>query len=297
MLFRPRRFPGVAIGIGLALTALLLAVLLALRITVSPISPLSFAAALVCVILVGVAGLFLFWSVGLWTLSYRLDRNRLAIFWLGNRYDVPLGRIERLIIGPAGLTSLSVAGTTWLGCQVGRLQHPELGPVLCFAGARSPSDLIYVVTSGPTYALSVPNQERFLQEVQRRKAMGPTHPVYPGVLPSPLTTWPLLSDRNIWLLFGFCVALNITLFAFLALRYADLPHFVSLRFTFSGQPAQMRVKDAIFILPWFALGALFVNSLLAGLLHTRERAAAYLSLVAAGFLQLLFWAAAMRIVV
>lgn len=296
MLFRPRRYPGVVVGIGLAFLALLLAFLLALRITVAPVSPLSFAAALVCVTLVGVAGLFLFWSFGLWTLSYRLDRNRLAIFWLGSRYDVPLGRIEQLIKGPAGLKSLSVSGATWLGFQVGRLRHPELGSVLCFAGGRSPSDLIYVVTSGPTYALSVPNQERFLQEVQRRQAMGPTHQVFPGVLPSPVTTWPLWADRNMWLLFAFCVVLNIALFAFLALRYADLPHFISLHFTFSGQPAQMRVKDSIFILPWFALGALFVNSLLASLLHTRERAAAYLSLVAAGFLQLLFWAAAMRIV-
>jgi hypothetical protein len=58
----------------------------------------------------------------------------------------------------------------------------------------------------------------------------------------------------------------------------------------------MRVKDAIFILPWFAIGVLFVNGLLAGLLHARERAAAYLSVVAAAFLQLLFWAAALRVV-
>ena len=296
MLFYPRRFPGVFIGVGLALGALSLALLLALRIMIAPISFFTFVAALVCVLLVCIAGLFLFWSFGLWTLSYRLDRNRLAIFWLGSRYDIPLGRIERLVPGPAGVKTLSVRGTNWLGCQVGRLQHPELGSVLCFAGARSPSDLIYVVTAGPTYALSVPNQERFLQEVQKRQAMGPTHEVFPGVRPSPIMTWALWSDRNLWLLVAVCLLINVALFAFLFVRYAGLPHFVSLHFTFSGQPAQMRVKDAIFILPWFALGALFVNSLLAGLLHNRERAAAYLSLVAAAFLQLLFWAAALRVV-
>jgi hypothetical protein len=138
MVFRPHRFPGVAIGTALGLGALFLACLLALRIAISPTSLVSFAAALVCIVLLCVAGLFLFWSFGLWTLSYRLDRNRLAIFWLGSRYDPPLGRIERLVTGPAGVTALSVNGTSWLGCQVGRLQHAELGPVLCFAAALSP---------------------------------------------------------------------------------------------------------------------------------------------------------------
>ena len=296
MVFHPRRFPGLAIGLGLALGALLLALLLILRVSVAPISLVSFLAALLCATLVAAAGLLLLWSFGLWTLSYRLDRNRLAIFWLGSRYDVPLGRIERLVPGPAGLRSLSIEGASWPGCQVGRLQHPELGAVLCFAGARSPSDLLYVVTAGPTFAVSVPNPERFLQEVQRRQAMGPTHEVFPGVRPNPLTTWSLWSDRNLWLMLGAGLSLNLALFAFLVWRYAGLPHFVPLHFTFGGQPSQMRIKDAIFLLPWLALGALALNSVLAGLLHARERAAAYLALVAAAFLQLLFWAAALRVV-
>jgi hypothetical protein len=273
-----------------------LALLLALRISVAPISLLSFVAAIVSVLLACVAGLFLFWSFGLWTLSYRLDRNRLAIFWLGSRYDIPLGRIERLMTGPAGVKRLSVLGASWFGCQVGRLEHPELGSVLCFAGARSPAELIYVVTAGPTYAISVPNSERFLQEVQRRQTMGPTHEVFPGVRPSPIMTWALWSDRNLWLLVTVCLILNVTLFAFLFARYASLPHFVSLHFTFAGQPAQMRVKDAVFVLPWVALAALFANGILAGIIHNRERAAAYLSLIAAAFLQILFWAAALRVV-
>src|SRR5688572_10373805 len=126
MLFHPSRFPGVLVGVGTGLVALLLALLLALRITVEPISLYSFAAALVAALLACVAVIFLFWSFGLWTLTYRLDRNRLAIFWLGSRYDIPLGRIERMITGPAEVKTLSVRGASWLGCQVGRFQHPEL---------------------------------------------------------------------------------------------------------------------------------------------------------------------------
>src|SRR3989337_3437396 len=108
MVFHPRRVPGLGIGLGLALGALLLALLLILRVSVAPISLVSFLAALLCATLVAAAGLLLLWSFGLWTLSYRLDRNRLAIFWLGSRYDVPLGRIERPVPGAAGLRGFAV---------------------------------------------------------------------------------------------------------------------------------------------------------------------------------------------
>src|SRR3972149_104175 len=107
MVFHPRRFPGLAIGLGLALGALLLALLLILRVSVAPISLVSFLAALLCATLVAAAGLLLLWSFGLWTLSYRLDRNRLAIFWLGSRYDVPPRRIQRL--GPGAVPAGSAA--------------------------------------------------------------------------------------------------------------------------------------------------------------------------------------------
>ncbi|MEE8421677.1 MAG: PH domain-containing protein, partial [Dehalococcoidia bacterium] len=236
--------------------------------------------------------LFAYWTYGLATLSYALDRNGLVIAWGPTRQVIPLGAIERLV--PA--TSIGVprvAGVTWWGHHVGRAHIDRIGDVLFYSTHQSPGQVLYVMTNERNYAISVEDPASFAQEIQVRQELGPTAEVTHHVERSGAAAQPFWDDRLGIALVLLAILAGAAVWAQVALLYADLPPTLELHFPPTEATPIVTVvsRDAILELPRVASIMLAINLVLGIALHAWERVAGYVLFLAAIVVQAAFIAA------
>ena len=94
----------------------------------------------------------------------------------------------------------------------------------------------------------------------------------------------------------FALALNLALWAFLAIRYEGLGDLLPLHFDAKGFPDRIESKSGIFGLPLIGLVVLLANAGIALLAPARERAAGLLLAAAAWLVEVLLWFAALNII-
>jgi hypothetical protein len=170
-----------------------------------------------------------------------------------------------------------------------------IGEVLFYSCHRSPWELIYIVTSPGSYAISPENSVRFTSELQRLQRSSEAAAAEEGPRPraehSLVASYPFWLDRYGQALALVAVLANVALFGFIFAVYPGLADHLNLAFPPLGQ-AEFRPKREVLQIPATAL-ALLAVSLAAGLaVHKWERAASYLLLAGAILLQGLFWVAA-----
>jgi len=241
---------------------------------------------LIAAIAVMIAALFAYWTYALSTLWYALDRNGLVIHWGMMSQVVPLGAIERLVPG----TSVGVnrvGGVSWLGYHVGRADIERIGEVLFYSTHQSPDQVLYVMTSERTYAISVEDPAAFAREIQVRQDLGTTTDTTHHVereLPALQGFW---ADRTGMILAGGAILLGALAWVVVGAQYGSLPETFELYFPPSSTSPLVELvgRSAVLELPRTASLLLVVNLVLGIALYTWERAAAYTLFVAGAGLQ------------
>jgi hypothetical protein len=226
-------------------------------------------------------------------MSYALDEKGLSIRWGLIRQFIPLSQIERCVPGREARL-LEIRGVNWWAYHVGRASVPTIGDVLFYSCHHSPWELIYIVTSSGSYAISPENSVRFTMELQRLQH---SQAAAAEEAPRQRAEHPLVATHPFWLdRYGQALALiavlaNVALFGFVFAVYPGLADELNLAFPPLGQ-TDLRPKREVLQIPATAL-ALLAVSLAAGLaVHKWERVASYLLLAGAILLQGLFLVAA-----
>lgn len=289
----PDKGPGLLVGLTASLLTLaLMAVLVALTLT-QPFSWLS---------VLWVAGLTLGLPVLIW-LGYRtaalagarymLTEGAMVVDWGARHETIPWGQIQAAQSGLILGAPLRPAGLHWPGCYAGLTEHPELGRVEVLAHTLDPNALALVAYPEGWLALSPKEPAAFVEAVNARRAE-PAPPVEPESIWPVWWLWEIGRDRVAQTLMALSLAGWLSLLAYLAVIFPQLPPEIALRFGADGLPDRFGPPTGLLILPLIgALTSLF-NSALGAFFHfdPERRPAAYLLWGAAVFVQALVWLAA-----
>jgi hypothetical protein len=293
VIHRPNRLIGTATGAAIVALALILAALLMAFASPWAISAAKFLAFGVAFLLLALAAVFAYWTYACSTMMYALDEKGLSIRWGLIRQFIPLNLIERCVPGREARFP-EIRGVNWLGYHVGRASVVGIGEVLFYSSHQSPWEVIYIVTSSRSYAISPENSIRFtmeLQRLQRAQAAAAEEGPRPRAEHPLVAVYPFWLDRYGQALALVAVLANVALFGFVFAVYPGLADHLNLAFPPLGQ-TDLRPKREVLQIPATAL-ALLAVSLAAGLaVHKWERAASYLLLGGAILLQGLFLVAA-----
>jgi hypothetical protein len=231
-------------------------------------------------------------------LRYTLDRNALIIHWGGLRQVVPLARVREAVAVadlPAPQRPRRPRGPRWPGLWVGAARGGADQPVLAYATAP-PGGQVLVITPTVAYAVSPAPPADLLAELARRQALGPTQDPPQGTEAAAWATHPLLHDRLAVGLLLLGLVLNLALWGYLAVMVARLPDLFPLHWNTQGEADLIGHAEEVLRLPIIALGLWLADAGLAALLHRRERLAALFLYSGGVGGQIVFWAAALTIV-
>jgi hypothetical protein len=289
--FRPPRALGVIVGAGLAAWAFLAAVL-SLNIAIgSPVELKTFIAWIVAAIALGLAALFVSWAYGVYTMSYLVDPEAVTIRWGFRRIVVPNSTIQRMVPGRT-LDVAQVKGLNWWGCHVGVADVKRVGFTLFYSTHSAADALLYLVTTGEAYALTVLDQAAFAEEVQSRAALEPVDDLIQRTRSSGLGAIPFWRDRVATVGFAISALLCAVLGIFVFARYPGLPAVVELSFPELGGVIRVGDKSELLRIAYVGAGILAVNGVVGVLLHARERVAGLWLIAGSGLLQVVLLAAA-----
>ncbi len=290
MEWRTDKQAGTLFGIAILIALLIFDAGVFLYLRSRPIDVLTFFGGLASVLSLAAMAVVIYWLYGLRRSGYALDRNQLTIFWGATRHVVPTHLIEQVVPGENVSGSIRFRGGRWPGLWIGSGDVPEIG--LTLFNATTPLDRqLLVITPVAAYAISPIDREGFVEAFETRKAMGPTQDVLQESTRPAFFDWPLWTDRLAHGLSLGAAILCAALFAYLCLRYPELPKRIPLHFDAAGAPDRTGAPNDVFILPAIGLLALGVNLLVGLPVYLRERVAGYLLAGGAILVQTLLWIA------
>jgi hypothetical protein len=290
MLFIPPRRWGLLVGALLILITLLLDAFWVWQIIRWPITFLSFVQSALVILSLPWLGLLIYWLYGLATLRYHLDRNRLYIRWGVEKRVIPLPEIGRVTLGGRLVSPLQYRGAWWPGYRAGRGNVRAVGQTAFYA-TTSLDRMLFLETPASIAAISPPDPEIFLQELERRREIGPTRQLEPSTRRPAFFRWAFWKDRVALGLLGLGALTLAALFGRLCWGYASLPQRLALHFDAQGQVDRIGRRSDLFALPIVGLIVLAVNLVLGLLLYRRERTGAYLLWGSAIAVHALLWLA------
>lgn len=289
--FRPPRALGVIVGGALTAWPFILA-FLCLRLALgATVEFRSFAMFVVSGVLVLVGVAFANWTHALSTLTYSINRDTLLIRWGFRRVIVPIDTIQRMIPGRT-LDEAKIDGLNWWGCHVGHADVKRVGHTLYYSTHSSPDELLFVVTTDESYALTVLDQAAFAEAIQARAALGSVdHPIQRSSATG-IAAIPFWRDRVAVIAAASGAASCVLLAGFVYWQYPDLPNVIQLSFPALGGVVRVGDKSELVHIAYLGAGILAVNTVLGIALHTRERAAGLWLFASSGLLQFVLLAAA-----
>jgi Bacterial PH domain len=283
------------IGLVIALDAWLLNLLINSSIRAQQINFLSFLMAIVVLCSIPLLVLLIYHVLSCLTLHYRIDRNAMVVQWLGTQELIPIGDIQRIVMGQQlDGTIEQRRGIHWPGYERGEGLLPGVGYTR-FLATRPLAEQVLLVVPGQAYGISPRDPERFVQAFDARRALGPNRLVEADVCRARWLTWPLWTDHTAWVLLGVALLINLGLFAYLSARFPSLDYQLPLHFTNQGLADRIGTKMELFALPIIGLVILGTNALVGLICYRWERAASYLLWGAAAAVQTLFWLAVFSI--
>jgi len=281
MEFKPHRAIGSLVGGGFAAWCFVLAVALVARGLTQDISLGIISLYIVATLFFLLGLLFAYWTYSLGTLRYVLDRNALTIIWGDIRQLVPMSQIERLVPGRE-LPNPHVAGVSWMGHHVGHAQvEGGIGDTLFYSTHRSPDDLLYIVTGGQSYAVSVEDEVAFAEAVQAQQRLGSLVAVSQSPDRLYLAAQPFWEDRIAQALAFAAAAVFFAMFAFVYQQYPGLSQSIELSFPQLDGVTRVGSKSELLKLPMTGIGLLAINLALGFIAHSWERMVGYVLLLAA----------------
>ncbi len=291
MIVRPPRALGVIVGGFLTAWAALVAFLALGVAWGSPAEWKTFLAWSAAGAAFGLGALFLSWTLSLASLAYELADDALTIRWGLRRVVVPLDSVQRLIPGRT-LEAPSIEGLNWWGCHVGHAEVPRVGYVLFFSTHSSPDELLYVITDGECYGLTVADQAAFAEAVESRRALAPVGEVSHRAVAAGMAAMPFWRDRSALVWAGVLLMAAAGVAGYVFARYPSLPDVVRLGFPDSGGLVRVGPKEELLRIAYLAAGVGVANAVLGALVHARERASGLWLLAGGAMLQGVLAAAA-----
>ena len=290
--FGPPRALGVIVGGALAAWAFVFA-FLCLRLALGSIAEFrSFLAFAVSAVLVLLGLAFANWTYALSTLTYSINRDTLLIRWGFRRVIVPIDTIQRMIPGRT-LDEAKVSGLNWWGCHIGHADVKRVGYTLFYSTHSSPDELLFVVTTEESYALTVLDQAAFAEEIQARAALGPVERQIQRSSATGLAALPFWRDRVALIAVAAGVVCCALLSGFVYWQYPDLPKVIQLSFPALNGVVRVGDKSELLHIVYLGAGILAVNAVLGIAVHARERAAGLWLFASGGALQLVLLAASL----
>lgn len=280
---------------GLGLLAVLVAVEASLlrSIVGAPVDMWLYLRALLFTAVLPLLAFLAYGYYGLANLTYRIERNGIAIRWGAGTDMVPRDEIVE-IVPFAALCKRLTAGIGWPGYRIGDAQVAGAGRVRLYT-TRPPEQSLAIRTRTRTYVISPANVEGFLADYRTRRQLGPIAQwAQERHLPR-LFRLSIWRDRAAGILALPALLLNLGLFGYLTARYASLPLRLVLSYDLQGMGDRIGARSEIFILPAVGLAIVLVNAALAAWLHRRERVLALLLLGNGPLVQALVWLAALRL--
>ena len=284
------------IGVIVGVDGLLLNFLIGTSIREQQVNLITFLMALVVLLSIPILLLAIYYTLGLVTLRYRLDRNGVFVRWFGSEQIIPIRDIQRIIPGgELGGVVVRRRGLRWPGNERGTGQVPGIGRTR-FLASQPLTEQLLLVTPGSAFAISPRDPDGFVKAFEARQDLGPNRLLEREMHRARWLTWPLWTDSTAWTLLGAATVINLGLFGYLAASFPGLDFQLPLHFNRLGEADRIGTKMELFDLPIIGLIILAANVGLGLLLYRRERAGSYLLWGAAAAVQALFWLAAVSIV-
>lgn len=291
VVFRPPRALGVIVGSGIAAWALVFTVLCASLAIDSSAGFKTFLAWVAAAVLLCLAGVFAHWAYCIATLGYAVERDELVISWGFRRTHIPIENIQRMVPGRT-IDPAHIDGLNWWGCHVGISEVPRIGYTLFYSTHRTPDELLYVVTGGEAYALTVIDQAAFAEAVQARAAMGPLDFSIHRAVATGMAALPFWRDRVALAASGLAALACAILTGYVYTSYPGVPNVVQLNYPELGGIVRIGDKSELLRIAQVGAGILVANLVLGIVVHARERAAGLWLLASAGMIQFVLLAAA-----
>lgn len=241
-------------------------------------------------VIVGVAGLALYWAFVAFKLHYHLNRNGLAIRWGLARLLIPFDSISEIVPGSTLETNPSFRGINVAGLRFGWGQSAGYGPLKYFTTAPLAESLL-VVTPQQTYVISPHQPHQFLTAWQARQTIGPTQQWTVSLRRNWPFNYPLMTDTLAWCFFGLGAVACLSLLGYLAITFTDLPRSLPIHFNAFGVPDRIADKSALFTLPLVGAAIFVINATLGGLFYRWEKVAAYILWGSTVAMQIFLWGA------
>lgn len=294
MVFKPNKTLGIVIGLVIVLTIISVDVFLALSALGQAIGPGLFLTLLLLALSLPLLALAIYWLFGLVTLRYAIDRNRLVIGSVTHRQVVPMGAILRIVPGAEIAATERFRGVGWPGYMMGYMALPEHGSLYVHSTEPLQRQLVIITDSG-WYGISPRDPQRFLHSWRDYADLEPTLAVRQGIEYASLIALPIWRDQWFWGTFLLALVVNIILFGLIFISYSGLPDRIALHFDAYGKVDQVASKVGLLVVPSIGALALLANTFLGILLHYREHMAAYLLMGMAVVIQMVLWVAAFGI--
>ena len=288
---QPPRALGVIVGGGFVVWAAVFSALSARVAIGAPAEFKTFLAGLVAVLLALIAVVFANWAYSVWSLAYVIDRDTLTIRWGFREVVIPIDTIQRMVPGRT-LDEAHVQGLNWWGCHVGAADVKRVGYTLFYSTHGSPDELLYVVTTEESYALTVLDQAGFAEKIQARAALGSVDPHVQRSAATGVAAFPFWRDRVAIGAAGISALLCAVLFAYVYASYPALPNVIELSFPALGGVIRVGDKSELLKIAYLGGGVLALNTVLGVVVHARERAAGLWMMVSGGMLQIVLIVAA-----
>lgn len=282
---------GALVGAAISGWCLLVMTVLLWRGAMLEIDIGAFFAYLAATLFFGLALLFAYWTYGCMTMRYHMDRNGLTIRWGDIRQLIPIDRIEAIIPG-RDQPEPKISGVNWLGHHVGHAKVGALGDVMFYATHRSHEELLYVVTMGGTYGITVKDEARFAEDLEGHQRMGHVVSLPQVTERHSIAAMPFWHDTIAQLLaLGSIIACAVTL-GYVFSNYGGLAESIPFAYPSFGGLTRIDDKRELLMIPTTGIGLLAVNLVLGFFMHAWERAVGYLLFVTAIGLQIVLLAAA-----
>lgn len=287
MYYQPPRAMGLLVGAVLTLWGVGIALLLVNAGTVAGVGVWGFLAYLGAAAAAVATGTLAYWTYGLATLSYAVDRNGLVITWGSTRQVIPLQAIERLVPG-AAVGIPRIHGVTWWGHQVGRGTIARVGEVLFYSTHQLPEQVLYVMTTERTYAISVEDPAQFAREVQLRQELGPVAELTHHVERGGTSAVPFWADRDAVATAAAAIVTAVLVWVVVAIRYHALPQTIALHFPAAARTDVITVANrrAVLELPMAATVLLAADLVIGAAVHAWDRVAGYVVIATGAVAQL-----------
>jgi hypothetical protein len=205
---------------------------------------------------------------------------------------IPIETVQRMVPGRT-IDEPGLRGLTWWGCHVGSADVRRIGYTLFYSTHGSPEELLYVVTTDESYALTVLDQAGFAEEIQARAALGPTfEPHLQRSSATGLAALPFWRDRVAIAAAAVSVLAGVALCGYVYSQYPGLPSVIQLNFPSLGGIVRVGDKSELLRIAYLGLAILAANLAVGIGVHARERAAGLWLLASSGMLQVVLLAAA-----